>query len=199
MPDPAVRRAYWARAEVIRQADRVLSVSQATAQDAVHMFGLRPERLSITGGGVSESFRPPASRNAVRATLRRLRPSIDGEYVLYTGGMDYRKNVDGLLSAYARLPKEPSRSVQASARRTAGARRSSRAVRGAGSVARGLRKSGLRRVRLRRGTRSALSGGVPFRVPLSLRGVRLAGHRGACMRCSGDRRPELVLGRARGR
>lgn len=105
MPDPGVRRFYWARKEVIRQADRVLSVSQATAQDALEMFGLRPDRLSITGGGVSESFRPPASRNAVRATLRGIRPSIDSEYVLYTGGMDYRKNVDGLLLAYARLPQ----------------------------------------------------------------------------------------------
>ena len=105
MPDPGVRRFYWARAEVIRQAERVLSVSQATADDAVHLFGLRPDKLTITGGGVSESFTPPASRSAARATLGRLRPSIVAEYVLYTGGMDYRKNVDGLLSAYARLPK----------------------------------------------------------------------------------------------
>ena len=106
MPDPGVRRFYWARAEVIRQADRVLSVSQATADDAVNFFGLRPDRLSITGGGVSERFRPPTSRSDARAALGRARPSIDSEYVLYTGGMDYRKNIDGLLSAYAGLPKD---------------------------------------------------------------------------------------------
>ena len=105
MPDPGVRRFYWARAEVIRQADRVLSVSQATADDAVNLFGLRSDRLSITGGGVSESFRPPTRLSDVRATLGHARPSIDAEYLLYTGGMDYRKNVDGLLSAYAGLPK----------------------------------------------------------------------------------------------
>jgi hypothetical protein len=104
MPDPGVRRFYWARAEVIRQADRVLSVSRATADDAVDLLGLRPDKLSITGGGVSESFRPPARRSAVRATLERLRPSIDAEYLLYTGGMGYRKNIGGLLTAYARLP-----------------------------------------------------------------------------------------------
>jgi glycosyltransferase involved in cell wall biosynthesis len=105
MPDPGVRRFYWTRAEVIRQAERVLSVSQATADDAVHLFNLRPEKLSITGGGVSESFSPPASRSAVRAALEHLRPSIDAEFLLYTGGMDYRKNVGGLLTAYARLPE----------------------------------------------------------------------------------------------
>ena len=106
MPDPAVRRAYWGRLELIRQADRVLSVSRATACDAVHLLGSRPEKVSVTGGGVSDEFRPPQSRSAARDVLQRLRPRIDAEFVLYTGGMDYRKNVDGLLLAYAGLATE---------------------------------------------------------------------------------------------
>ena len=106
MPDPAVRRFYWSRLEILRQADRVLNVSHATARDAVRLLGTRPDKLSVTGGGVSEDFRPPESRDAARAELRRRRPAIGGEFVLYTGGMDYRKNVGGLLSAYAGLPPE---------------------------------------------------------------------------------------------
>jgi glycosyltransferase involved in cell wall biosynthesis len=106
MPDGAVRRVYWTRLELLRHADRVLNVSQATAHDAVHLLGLRPERMVVTGGGVSPDFQPPTSRGAARETLRETRPAIDGEYVLFTGGMDYRKNVDGLLTAYAGLAKE---------------------------------------------------------------------------------------------
>jgi len=106
MPDPAVQRFYWARLEFARQADRVLSVSEATARDAVELLGLRPGRISVTGGGVSDDFAPPASRSTVRAELERARPAIDGEFVLYTGGMDWRKNVRGLLEAYAGLPAE---------------------------------------------------------------------------------------------
>ena len=106
MPDAAVRRIYWTRLELLRHADRVLSVSEATARDAVEMLGLRPERMVVTGGGVSPDFQPPASPTAARKALRRLQPSIGGEYVLFTGGMDYRKNVDGLLAAYAGLPEE---------------------------------------------------------------------------------------------
>jgi glycosyltransferase involved in cell wall biosynthesis len=106
MPDPAVRRFYWSRLEIVRQADRVLSVSRATAGDAVRLLGTRPDKLSVTGGGVSDDFMPPESRSAARTALGRLRPRIDGEFLLYTGGMDYRKNVGGLLSAYAGLPTE---------------------------------------------------------------------------------------------
>jgi glycosyltransferase involved in cell wall biosynthesis len=106
MPDPSVRRAYWTRLEIIRQADRVLSVSRATARDAVRFLGLRADKLAVTGGGASDDFKPPTDRAAAQAELRRLRPSIDGEYLLYTGGMDYRKNIGGLLSAYALLPED---------------------------------------------------------------------------------------------
>ena len=106
MPDPAVQRFYWARLELVRQAERVLSVSHATARDAVELLGLRPDRISVTGGGVSDDFGPPESPSAALGAVRRLRPAVAGEYVLYTGGMDYRKNVGGLLTAYAGLPGE---------------------------------------------------------------------------------------------
>ena len=105
MPDTGVRRAYWARLELARHADRVLNVSQATARDATRLLGLRPERMAVTGGGVSDDFKPPASPDAARAALRQLRPTLESEYVLFTGGMDYRKNTSGLLDAYAGLPQ----------------------------------------------------------------------------------------------
>jgi glycosyltransferase involved in cell wall biosynthesis len=106
MPDAGVRRAYWARLELARHADRVLNVSRATARDAIRLLGLRPEKMAVTGGGVSDDFKPPPSPDAARAALRQLRPSLNGEYVLFTGGMDYRKNTSGLLTAYAALPRE---------------------------------------------------------------------------------------------
>ena len=107
MPDVAVRRAYWTRLELVRHADRVLNVSHATARDAVRLLGLRPERMAVTG---RRSLRRLQAADAVPAPRERPcgehRPSIEGEYVLFTGGMDYRKNVDGLLEAYAGLPRE---------------------------------------------------------------------------------------------
>jgi len=106
MPDPAVQRYYWARLELVRQAALVLSVSRATARDAVELLGLRPDRITVTGGGVSDDFAPPESQSAALAAVRQRRPEIDGEFVLYTGGMDHRKNVRGLLVAYAGLPEE---------------------------------------------------------------------------------------------
>jgi glycosyltransferase involved in cell wall biosynthesis len=106
MPDAGVRRAYWTRLELARHAARVLSMSQATARDAVRLLGLRKNRIAVTGGGVAPEFKPPEKVDEARAALRERRGAIEGEYVLFTGGMDYRKNVPGLLAAYAGLPEE---------------------------------------------------------------------------------------------
>jgi glycosyltransferase involved in cell wall biosynthesis len=106
MPDIAVRRAYWTRLELARHAARVLNVSRATAQDAVRILGLRPERMAVTGGGVSEEFRPADDAQAVREAVRERYPAIGSEFILFTGGMDYRKNVSGLVEAYAGLPQD---------------------------------------------------------------------------------------------
>jgi glycosyltransferase involved in cell wall biosynthesis len=103
MPDSGVRRAYWTRTGLIRQADRIMSVSDSTARDAVRLLGVRPELISVTGGGVSDEFMPPASRSEARASLQALRPEIDGEFVLYTGGMDFQKNIGALVEAFAML------------------------------------------------------------------------------------------------
>ena len=107
MPDGAVRRVYWTRLELLRHADRVLNVSQATARDAVQHA--RAEAGEDGRHRRRRLARLPAARESHRRTRRPCgdtRPAIEGEYVLFTGGMDYRKNVDGLLTAYAGLAKE---------------------------------------------------------------------------------------------
>ena len=97
MPDGAVRRVYWTRLELLRHADRVLNVSQATARDAVNMLGLRQERMVVTGGGVSPDFRPPASRSA---GTRRPAPGPAGD----------RRRVRALHGGHG-LPEERRRSA----------------------------------------------------------------------------------------
>lgn len=101
---PEVNVWYRTRLGLLRRADRVLAISQATAADAVEQLGLPEERVTVVGAGVSERFRAPGDRNAVLETLRGKMPWLGRGYVLYTGGIEPRKNIDRLLEAYAGLP-----------------------------------------------------------------------------------------------
>jgi glycosyltransferase involved in cell wall biosynthesis len=101
---PEVNVWYRTRIGLLRRADRVLAISRATAADAVEQLGLPEERVAVVGAGVSERFYVPEDRSAVLEKLRERLPWIEGGYVLYTGGIEPRKNIDRLLEAYAGLP-----------------------------------------------------------------------------------------------
>ena len=104
--DPGLRRRYLAREELVRAADRVLSVSEATKQEAVRSLGVSPGRIRVIGAGISEAFRRPASREEAFARVGEAVAGLEPGFLLYVGGIDHRKNVEGLLRAYALLPAE---------------------------------------------------------------------------------------------
>jgi glycosyltransferase involved in cell wall biosynthesis len=106
LTDAGVLSWYRTRLGLVRRADRVLAISRASAKDAVERLGLSPERVVVVGAGVSERFHPPADHAAALAGLRTGRPAIEPGYLLYTGGIEPRKNIDRLLEAYAALPRE---------------------------------------------------------------------------------------------
>ncbi|MEY2567816.1 MAG: hypothetical protein QOE35_2345 [Actinomycetota bacterium] len=99
-----VRAHYRSRLEIVRRADKVLTISEASARDAVDVLGLRPRQVDVVGAAPGPLFAPPVSMDATRAELARSLPSVRAGFLLYTGGVDWRKNIHGLISAYARLP-----------------------------------------------------------------------------------------------
>jgi glycosyltransferase involved in cell wall biosynthesis len=104
--DPLVRRRYETRLRLVRRADRILAISRTTANDAVNELGIDPSRITVVGTGVSPHFRPAADRDAPLAAVRAALPQVEPGFLLYTGGIDPRKNISGLLSAYALLEHE---------------------------------------------------------------------------------------------
>lgn len=105
LADTRVRARYRTRLGLLRRAHAILAISNSTATDAVELLGVRPDKVRVVGAGVSERFRPARSREDALAAARRTMPWLRPGYVLYTGGIDHRKNIDKLLEAYAALPR----------------------------------------------------------------------------------------------
>jgi glycosyltransferase involved in cell wall biosynthesis len=106
LSDALVRRGYRTRLELVRQADRILAISHATAADVVAHLRVPAERVSVIGAGVDDRFRPPTQVEEARALDLKAVPGLEPSYVLYTGGIEPRKNIRRLLEAYAALPHE---------------------------------------------------------------------------------------------
>src|SRR5262245_57957872 len=101
---------YWATAWIarlglMRSAHQVLTISERTAEDAIEQLRLPENRVTVIGSGVSGRFSSlVSSREEARAVIRSGLPKVRPRYLLYVGGVDYRKNLEGALRGYAALP-----------------------------------------------------------------------------------------------
>ena len=82
-----------------RRADAVIAVSEATRRDVVERLGVPDERVTVIPEAVDDAFAPPTRDEARRMVRERF--AIPARYVLYVGQFDPRKNVHGLLRAFA--------------------------------------------------------------------------------------------------
>jgi glycosyltransferase involved in cell wall biosynthesis len=81
-------------------------VSESTKRDLVHHYGLSPGKVDVVYNGVDADFRPlpPAQIASFRA-----KQGLADRFILFLGTLEPRKNVTGLIEAYARLspPRPP--------------------------------------------------------------------------------------------
>ena len=103
--DPAYRAPYMARLELVRRADGVLALSEQTARDAVERLGVPAERVHVIHAGASEHFAGMySSSSAAWAQLSRELESVRPGFMLYVGYPEFRKNMEGLIAGFGRLP-----------------------------------------------------------------------------------------------
>jgi glycosyltransferase involved in cell wall biosynthesis len=101
---------YWATAWIARLgllgcAHQVLTISQQTANDAIEHLHVPEERITVIDSGVSDRFSSLVdSREEAASILRSALPKVRPGFLLYVGGVDYRKNLEGAIRAYAHLP-----------------------------------------------------------------------------------------------
>ncbi|MBN6109989.1 glycosyltransferase [Xanthomonas sp. CFBP 8700] len=98
-----VRSWYMSKMESLGRADVLLAISDYVRRDAIETLGCAPDRVVNISSAASGIFRPIEVTAALRAQLL-VSFGIRGKYVMYSGAMDPRKNLERLLAAYARLP-----------------------------------------------------------------------------------------------
>ncbi|HEY6638985.1 MAG TPA: glycosyltransferase family 1 protein [Solirubrobacterales bacterium] len=97
--------AWIARLGLLGLAHQILTISRNTADDAIEHLNIPEERITVIDSGVSDHFSSLVrTREEGRALLRSALPKVRPGFLLYVGGVDYRKNLEGAIRAYAELP-----------------------------------------------------------------------------------------------
>jgi glycosyltransferase involved in cell wall biosynthesis len=97
----ADRRLHTTRPLWLEAAAHVMATTRFAAAQWLRLVNPSLNGISIIGMGVSDFYRPSSDREATFAELRADVPRIEKPFVLYVGGDDERKNVDGAIRAWA--------------------------------------------------------------------------------------------------
>jgi glycosyltransferase involved in cell wall biosynthesis len=88
----------------VRQSSHVVAVSENTKRQLIKHYGTDPDKITVVEPALDQDKYKPAEAEAVTAVKKKY--GITREYLLFVGTMDPRKNVAGLVRAYAALPDE---------------------------------------------------------------------------------------------
>jgi glycosyltransferase involved in cell wall biosynthesis len=86
-----------------RRADRILAVSNTVKDAVVRLFDIEAEKIVVTPLAASQNFYPRERDSCRKRLLEKY--GIQGRFILFVGNMSPRKNLIGVLRAFAQLRK----------------------------------------------------------------------------------------------
>jgi glycosyltransferase involved in cell wall biosynthesis len=84
----------------VARADHIMTDSEATRRDVIDMLNVLPEKVTTVLLGISEHFHP-ATDSQMEAFIAQHNLTLG--FILFVGTFEPRKNLAGLLRAYAQL------------------------------------------------------------------------------------------------
>lgn len=103
LPNASIMAWYQKKLGHLRRSDLLLSISESARQEALNWLGSDPEQIVNISTAADDHFTPGVVSRDMQAYLAS-RYGLVRPFVMYTGGIDHRKNIEGLICAYARLP-----------------------------------------------------------------------------------------------
>jgi glycosyltransferase involved in cell wall biosynthesis len=104
LDNPQIESWYESKLDHLRRADLLLAISKSSQREAVDFLAFPPDRCVYVGTAADPQFKRMAvSRDAEERW--RAQYGLPREFVMYTGGIDHRKNIEGLIRAFALLPQ----------------------------------------------------------------------------------------------
>ena len=102
--DLNTKKWYQTKIEALKCADLLLAISESAAKDGMTHLGLPDGRITNISSDVDPQFMIQPADQYSHATLAR-DFGLSRPFLMYTGGIDYRKNIPALISAFASLPQ----------------------------------------------------------------------------------------------
>ncbi|HPN96645.1 MAG TPA: glycosyltransferase family 1 protein, partial [Candidatus Moranbacteria bacterium] len=84
--------------KAILRADKIMAISRRTEKDLIQHLGLGPDKISVNYIDVDEIYKKEAEEKKLAKVLRKYK--LKPGYILSGGGLEVRKNIEGVIRAY---------------------------------------------------------------------------------------------------
>jgi glycosyltransferase involved in cell wall biosynthesis len=111
LDNASVRTWYMGKVEALQRANMWLAISESSRQEGITQLDLDPERCINVSTAAYGHFRK-TDLSVERQQQLKTNYGLNQPFVMYTGGIDHRKNLDGLIKAFALLPNDVRQSHQ---------------------------------------------------------------------------------------
>lgn len=93
------KKFFWFLSKkAIKKADRIVAVSHRTEKDIVKYLKIDPAKITVNYIDVDEIYKKEVSNEESQRVLEKY--NLKEKYIYYGGGLEMRKNVDGLMRVY---------------------------------------------------------------------------------------------------
>ena len=100
LDNPDAKRWYEEKIEHLKRADLLLSISESSKQEAIKYLKFSDNNVvNISTASDSQFKKIELSENQKNEVLKKYH--FNKEFLMYTGGIDHRKNIEGLIRSYA--------------------------------------------------------------------------------------------------
>ncbi len=100
--DKTYKEDYQNSLKFIKNLDLLLAISQSAKEDAIRLLGIPEEKIAVIYAGIDEEFR---KLPMVKVEKLKKKYDITGGFILFAGGIDFKKNITGLIRAYSKMKK----------------------------------------------------------------------------------------------
>ena len=85
----------------IKGAKHILAISKSTKDDIVKNYGVEPNKITVTYIGYDRKLFRPQSKEKIQRMKKDYK--INGDYIIFVGTLQPRKNLESLIEAFKKL------------------------------------------------------------------------------------------------
>lgn len=91
----------WTK-ETIQKSSQIITISQSTRDDLIKTYGIKKEKITVAYPGFDkEKFKPIENLSKIEAVKNKY--GINGDYIIYIGTIQPRKNLIRLIRAVSKI------------------------------------------------------------------------------------------------